>query len=136
MVSTSGSKLLQAEAVSALLNNLLPLATILTPNIREAGILLNRTVSREVQDMKRAAADIWREKGPKHVLIKGGIDFEEHKAETEITDILYDGVQFHEFRHDFIATKNTHGTGCTLSSAIAAFLARGHCGNCEICDIK
>jgi hydroxymethylpyrimidine/phosphomethylpyrimidine kinase len=129
MVSTSGSHLLQPDAVDALVKELIPLATVLTPNIREAGILLNRTVTRDIDDMKKAASEIWREKGSKYVLIKGGMDLGENNKETEITDILFDGVQYHEFKHDFIATKNTHGTGCTLSSAIAAFLARGHTSN-------
>jgi len=126
MVSTSGSRLLEQDAVDALITQLIPMATIVTPNIREAGVLLNRAVTRNLEDMKKAASEIWREKGPKNVLIKGGLDMEERNKETEVTDVLYDGVMFHVFRHDYVPTKSTHGTGCTLASAIAAFLARGH----------
>ena len=95
----------------------LPLATVVTPNIPEAEAILHRSIV-TLADMEAAARDI-QALGPKNVLLKGG-----HRTE-DATDILFDGQQIVRLEAPRVATKNTHGTGCTLSSAIAANLARG-----------
>ncbi|MBX9963524.1 MAG: bifunctional hydroxymethylpyrimidine kinase/phosphomethylpyrimidine kinase [Burkholderiales bacterium] len=116
MVAKSGDRLLRADAVAALRAELLPLATVVTPNLPEAGDLLGRTVSDEVEDMRAAAAAL-QALGAKHVLVKGG-----HGTGTTVTDVLYDGLEAILLSAPRVATRNTHGTGCTLSSAIAALL--------------
>jgi hydroxymethylpyrimidine/phosphomethylpyrimidine kinase len=116
MVAKSGDRLLHADAVEALRTELLPLATVLTPNLPEAGDLLGRMVPDGVGDMCEAAAAL-QALGPKYVLVKGG-----HGSGPEVVDVLYDGRRFDEFRAGRLVTRNTHGTGCTLSSAIAALL--------------
>ncbi len=116
MVAKSGDRLLRADAVEALRTELLPLATVLTPNLPEAGDLLGRTLSDLPEDMREAAAAL-HALGPKYVLVKGG-----HGSGPEVVDVLHDGRRFDEFSAVRIATRNTHGTGCTLSSAIAALL--------------
>ncbi|WP_010631123.1 bifunctional hydroxymethylpyrimidine kinase/phosphomethylpyrimidine kinase [Sporolactobacillus vineae] len=117
MVSKSGFDLLKPEAQNALIEQLLPLATVVTPNLFEAAKLVGRDVS-SLDDMHEAAQEIYH-MGPQRVLVKGG-----HLPDGP-TDIFYDGRIFHEFTGHHVATKNTHGTGCTLSSAIAAYLSRG-----------
>jgi len=117
MVSKSGYHLLNTSAETTLAQELLPLAMIVTPNIPEAEVITGRPIA-TLADMEAAARTIWA-MGPKHVLIKGG-----HLA-GDSTDILFDGENFTYFKSPRIATKNTHGTGCTLSSAIAANLGRG-----------
>lgn len=117
MVSKSGYHLLQPEAESVLVKELLPLATVVTPNIPEAEVLVRRTI-KTLADMEEAARAI-HDMGPQNVLMKGG-----HRTD-DATDILYDGHRFVRFEAPRVATKNTHGTGCTLSSAVAANLARG-----------
>jgi hydroxymethylpyrimidine/phosphomethylpyrimidine kinase len=119
MVAKSGHKLLQDDAIKALKNQLLPLATIVTPNLPEAGVLLERKVSQE-EDMAQAAEDI-AQLGPSAVLVKGG-----HLTNRESTDHLYIKSPFTSktISEEHVDTPNTHGTGCTLSSAIASFLAR------------
>ena len=118
MISKSGYHLLQPDAVEAMVSFLLPLATLLTPNIPEA----EQIAGIEITSLKtmEEAARIIHGLGPKYVLIKGG-----HREE-DATDILFDGEKFQYLTSPRIATKNTHGTGCTLSSAIAANLARGY----------
>ncbi|MEO8039475.1 MAG: bifunctional hydroxymethylpyrimidine kinase/phosphomethylpyrimidine kinase [Betaproteobacteria bacterium] len=116
MVAKSGDRLLRADAVAALRSELLPLATVLTPNLPEAGDLIGRAVGDSPDDMRSAAAQL-KELGPGHVLIKGG-----HGSGPQVVDILYDGTRLLQFSTPRLATKNTHGTGCTLSSAIAALL--------------
>jgi len=118
MISKSGYYLLKPDAVAAMIANLLPLATILTPNIPEAEEIANMKIT-SLKDMEDAARVIYQ-LGPKYVLLKGG-----HREE-DATDILFDGVKYEYFTSARIATNNTHGTGCTLSSAIAANLARGY----------
>jgi len=119
MRAKSGDRLLRAEAEEALVRQLLPLAYLVTPNIPEAEALVGWPI-RSREDMKRAAQHIF-DLGPRAVLIKGGhLD-----AGPEVVDILYDGRQFYEFAAERIGTRNTHGTGCTYSAAIAAYLARG-----------
>lgn len=116
MVAKSGDRLLRADAVAALRSELLPLATIVTPNLPEAGDLLERTVSEELADMRSAAAAL-QALGAKAVLVKGG-----HGIGRTVVDVLRDGPDSIELTAQRIATRNTHGTGCTLSSAIAALL--------------
>lgn len=117
MISKGGHYLLQDSAVNALIKELLPIATLITPNIPEAEVLVGNAVQTE-EDMYKACIRL-RQMGPKSVLIKGG-----HLV-GDSNDLYYDGVDFHWFKSKRIATKNTHGTGCTLSSAIAANLAKG-----------
>lgn len=117
MVSKSGFHLLQPEAKEALIKYLLPMATVATPNLPEAEVITGLSIS-TVDDMHKAVQLIYN-MGPKYVLIKGG------HLEGEAIDILYDGNDFNYFNSPRIATKNTHGTGCTLSSAIAANLGKG-----------
>ena len=117
MVSKSGYHLLRPEAEQALSQFLLPLADLVTPNIPEAEVLTGRKIE-GLLDMEQAAKVLLAQ-GPKQVLVKGG-----HLVD-DATDILYDGTEFVRLAAQRIATKNTHGTGCTLSSAIAANLALG-----------
>ncbi len=119
MVAKSGDPLLREDARDALIQQLLPLATVITPNLPEARVLCGFEIT-NLAEMRRAAQAIHR-LGPRHVVVKGG-----HLADTEdAVDILYDGESFQEFRAARIETKNTHGTGCTFASAIAAELAKG-----------
>ena len=114
MVATSGSKLLRDDAVSALCANLLPMAEVLTPNIPEAEIL-----AKNAADMEKAAQTI-SEKYGCAVLCKGG-----HQI-NDADDLLWRGGAGKWFRGKRIDNPNTHGTGCTLSSAIASNLAKGY----------
>ena len=118
MVAQSGDTLLAPEAAAVLRDELLPLALLVTPNLPEAGVLLNRNIS-DTEAMETAARDI-RLLGPRHVLIKGG-----HLPGDEMVDIFYDGKTMHYFSAAKINTSHTHGTGCTYAAAITAFLARG-----------
>lgn len=117
MVAKSGDALLQANAVRALATKLLPLALIVTPNIPEAEVLSKREIRSD--DDAREAARAIAELGPRYVVIKGG-----HRG-GEPVDVVYDGTGFVEFATERVDTENTHGTGCTFSSAITAHLARG-----------
>jgi hydroxymethylpyrimidine/phosphomethylpyrimidine kinase len=119
MVATSGDLLIENEAVAAIKSELLPLADLVTPNTDEASVLVGFPVMNE-SDMQRAALAI-ASMGPKAVLVKGG---HIHGDITTAVDYLYDGT-FTVYRHDRIDTRNTHGTGCTLSAAITALLANG-----------
>ncbi len=116
MVATSGDALVEEFAQETLKQEILPLTTLLTPNIPEAEALTGRTI-RTVEDMKQAALEIGETVSA--VLVKGG------HLTADAVDILYDGNRHYEFAAERIDTKTTHGTGCTLSSAIAAYLARG-----------
>jgi hydroxymethylpyrimidine/phosphomethylpyrimidine kinase len=118
MISKSGYKLLRDDAIESVRKNLLPLALVVTPNLHEAELLAG--IGIDSMDKMREAAVAIHGFGPKNVLVKGG-----HARFDEATDILFDGVRFHSFQSDFIHTKNTHGTGCTFSAAIAARLALG-----------
>ena len=120
MVAKSGDRLLRADAVAALKERLLPLATVITPNLPEAAVLLDLEQARDEAGMIDAAARL-RELGPQAVLLKGG-----HLDKgAESIDVLADGAAPLTLAAPRIATENTHGTGCTLSSAMAALLARG-----------
>lgn len=120
MVAKSGDPLLRDDARTALIEQLLPLATVVTPNLHEARVLCGFAIN-NLDEMCRAAEAIHR-LGPRHVVVKGG----HLPGTTEAIDILYDGKSFQEFRAPRVETKNTHGTGCTFASAIAAELAKGH----------
>ena len=117
MISTSGCKLLTDEAREALISKLLPLGTVITPNIPEAEVLCGFSIRNE-GDMMRAATEI-AQGLPGAVLLKGG-----HLV-SDAVDYLYQGGVGHWFRSQRIENPNTHGTGCTLSSAIACNLADG-----------
>lgn len=119
MVATSGDRLLQADAIEALRSELLPQAIIVTPNLPEAALLSGRPVAEDEAQMI-AQAEILLETGANAVLIKGG-----HGTGPESTDLLLDGSSLTRLSRPRIDTPNTHGTGCTLSAAIAAGLARG-----------
>ncbi len=118
MVATSGSRLLDEEAVEALRNELLPLADIITPNIPEAEALLDRSIEKG-EDMIHAAREIYEKYGCS-VLLKGG-----HSV-MDANDLLYSNGSYQWFYGQRIDNPNTHGTGCTLSSAIASNLAKGY----------
>ncbi len=118
MLAKSGDRLLDDDAVRAMRLELLPRALVVTPNIPEAEVLCGHAVSGP--DSTRDAARRIRDLGARAVVIKGG-----HASGPQVIDLLYDGHDFHEFRTPRIATRNTHGTGCTFASAIAAQLAHG-----------
>lgn len=117
MVAKGGDALLHPEAVATLRSALLPLAEVVTPNLPEAQTLTGRPVETlaQMRDAARVIADL----GPRHVVVKGG-----HSASAPV-DIYFDGERFVEFAAERIATRHTHGTGCTFSAAITALLARG-----------
>ena len=117
MVATSGDRLLREDAVEALRTELLPLATVVTPNLPEAEVLVGRPV-KTLEEMREAAKAIVG-LGARSALVKGG-----HLAGDAI-DVFHDGGGFAELPARRIETTSTHGTGCTLASAIAALLARG-----------
>jgi len=122
--STSGYDLIDDTAVGELVRHLLPLAEVVTPNLAEAERLIGRRVT-SLEGMREAAQMIYAlcrragETASPAVLVKGG-----HLTATA-TDLLYDGHEFHYLEGERIETRNTHGTGCTLSAAIAARLAQG-----------
>lgn len=118
MYAKGGHPLLEPAAVAALKSVLLPLAGVVTPNIPEAEAIAGVSI-RTVEDMRTAARAI-AELGPRAVLLKGG-----HMEDGDVTDILYDGEGVEAMTHPRIATRDTHGTGCTLASALAAGLAQG-----------
>jgi hydroxymethylpyrimidine/phosphomethylpyrimidine kinase len=118
MVAKGGARLLAEEAVAALADRLVPRATVVTPNIPEAAALSGVAV-RTVEDMEAAGRRIL-ERGAGAVLVKGG-----HAEGDEVVDVLVESGSATRFRHARVHTRNTHGTGCTISSAVAALLARG-----------
>jgi hydroxymethylpyrimidine/phosphomethylpyrimidine kinase len=115
MIAKSGAPLLKPEAIESLKLKLLPLATVVTPNLHEAAALTGYEI-KTLAKMKDAAQKI-HDLGPQNIVVKGG------HLEGVAADILYDGHEFVEFRGERIDTKNTHGTGCIFASAIAANLA-------------
>ena len=119
MVATSGDRLLAAEAVDALRTKLIPLASVITPNLPEAAALLDEDVARDEAAVEKQGRRLLA-MGCKAVLIKGG-----HGEGAESIDYLVDSSGVTVLAAPRIATKNTHGTGCSLSSAIAAGLAKG-----------
>ena len=120
MVAKSGDKLLLDEAVAALRERLLPLASLITPNLPEAGVLLHEPPIGERRQMPSVAARL-QGLGPKSVLLKGG----HLPSSEESPDLLLHGGELYWLESPRIHTRHTHGTGCTLSAAIAALLARG-----------
>jgi len=117
MIAKSGARLLKESAIERFIKLIVPLSFVLTPNIPEAEVISGEKIE-DIDDVKKSAEKIHR-MGAKNVLIKGG-----HLEEEKSKDILFDGKNFYSFEDERILTRNTHGTGCTLSSAIAACLAR------------
>lgn len=120
MVAKSGDQLLEEDAIEALKEQILPLATVITPNLGEASKLLDQPITEE-QQMEEAVKSL-TQYGSQFVLLKGG-----HLSTENSNDVLYDHDQdsVYHLEAPRIKTENTHGTGCTLSSAIAAYIARG-----------
>jgi len=118
MIAKSKARLLKKTAERKFLDLIVPLAFVITPNIPEAEVISEIKIN-NIEDMK-ISAKIIKGKGAKNVLIKGG-----HLEGDVAIDILFDGKEFYFFEGERIFTKNTHGTGCTFSSAITACLARG-----------
>lgn len=120
LISSSGKDLLCSKGKRQLITSLLPMTHLLTPNLDEAAALLDVSKAKNIAQMAEQAA-LLRKLGPAHVLIKGG-----HSESTLITDLLNSSDVTRAFEHPRIESPNTHGTGCNLSSAIAAFVVLGH----------
>ncbi|XP_019171467.1 PREDICTED: thiamine biosynthetic bifunctional enzyme TH1, chloroplastic [Ipomoea nil] len=120
MVSTSGHTLSGPSILDSFREELFPLADLVTPNLKESSALLGGLHLETFDDMRFAAKSIY-EFGPRNVLVKGG----DLPTSLDAVDILYDGKEFYEFQSPRIRTANTHGTGCTLASSIAAELSKG-----------
>lgn len=118
MVGKLDSKLLKDDAIEALKHKLIPIASVITPNMTEASILLDDRPLRTVDDLKQAAVDL-HELGPEYVLVKGG------RLDGPAVDVLYEGTTITTLEAPRIETDNTSGAGCTYSAAIAANLAKG-----------
>ncbi|MPS74491.1 MAG: bifunctional hydroxymethylpyrimidine kinase/phosphomethylpyrimidine kinase [Chryseobacterium sp.] len=119
MVATSGHRLIEEETIRTIIEKLFPISDIITPNMDEAAILASREV-KTLNDMK-VAGEFIKKLGCKHILLKGG-----HQTTEIITSLLYnDKDDYQTFESVKLNTRNTHGSGCTLSSAIASFVARG-----------
>ena len=119
MVSSSGKPLIKADAVNALITQLFPIATLITPNIPEAATLLDIPQAQSKEEMYKTIAEL-KVFGSQSILLKGG-----HLIGDKCIDLLLDNNKVHELSQAKVETKNTHGTGCTLSSAISANLALG-----------
>ncbi|UCE06071.1 MAG: bifunctional hydroxymethylpyrimidine kinase/phosphomethylpyrimidine kinase [bacterium] len=119
MIAKSGDALLSKNARETIKERLIPLATVVTPNIFEAQAMLNTKIQ-TVDDMKNAASEL-KKTGCIWIVLKGG-----HLHEGNAIDVAFDGNEFHLLKSPRFETKNTHGTGCTFSSAIAAGLAKGY----------
>jgi hydroxymethylpyrimidine/phosphomethylpyrimidine kinase len=120
MIAKSGDALLERSAIGTLRDALLPLATVITPNLPEAGVLLDARAPDNLQEMRRVAErlrEAMTHDGERWVYLKGG-----HLPGGDAIDLLHDGDRMLELSAPRIDTKNTHGTGCTLSSALAALL--------------
>lgn len=128
MVATSGAKLISEDAIETLKENLIPLATLITPNIPESEILSGMKI--ETEEQMVYAAKHTSEKFKTAVLVKGG-----HSI-NDANDVLYADGKFLWFPQERIENSNTHGTGCTLSSAIASHLAKGEPIECAINSAK
>lgn len=120
MVAKSGDRLLREDAVEALATHLLPLAALVTPNLPELAVLTGRPAGTEEERLRAAEALAMAAGGGPAVLAKGG-----HAEGSEVVDLLLEGGRVHRFAHPRLHTRSTHGTGCTLSSAIAARLGAG-----------
>ncbi len=121
MVAQSGDKLLHDEAIESMRTHLMPLAEVFTPNLPEAAVLLGHKLH-GIEQMQEGAKTL-AQHGSQSILIKGG-----HTEDNSCTDLLYltRDDRFVVLKGDWIKTRNNHGTGCTLSSAIAAYLAKGY----------
>lgn len=120
MVSTGGNRLLKQNAISQLVTKLFPLAAVVTPNVHEAEVLVNKTLTTP-EDFQSAAKEICG-MGPQAVVIKGGhLEDPDHAI-----DLFYDGTKFLRLKGARVPTRNTHGSGCTFAAAIAAYLGRGY----------
>ncbi len=119
MIAKGGSPLLQKEAIDALKEYLLPLATVITPNIPEAEVISGIKITNLSE--RKVASKIIYELGAKNVMIKGG-----HEETDQMIDLLFDGNDFLQIESKRVETKNTHGAGCTFSAAITAQLAKGN----------
>ncbi len=128
MTAKGGCALMRKDALDTLIGEIIPLSFVLTPNIPEAEAITGMKIG-GIEEMKKAAAAIYQ-MGAKNVLIKGG------HLSGEAEDILFDGKRFHAYRSRRIQTQNTHGTGCTLSSAITANLANGTEVAQAVCSAK
>ncbi|ASK61523.1 bifunctional hydroxymethylpyrimidine kinase/phosphomethylpyrimidine kinase [Virgibacillus phasianinus] len=120
MIAKSGDHLMNADAKQTMIDQLIPLATVVTPNIPEAEVLLSESIH-SLADAEDAARRIVHELGANAAVVKGG-----HHVEGDAIDVLYDGSAIHRFPTARIATKHTHGTGCTYSAVITAELAKGY----------
>lgn len=120
MIAKGGDPLLAESARQQIKRSLIPLAKVVTPNVFEAETILNLQIN-SLDDMKKAAREL-KETGCEWVVIKGG----HLQNDAEAIDVVYNGKDFHILRSERLNTKNTHGTGCTFSSAIAAGLAKGY----------
>lgn len=119
MVATSGHRLIEDRTIGAIVERLFPLAAVITPNMDEAAVLAGMEIE-SVDDMRRAGERIMR-LGCRSLLLKGG-----HLRSERLTSLFFDqGGAVEEFHSERLETRNTHGSGCTLSSAIASYLARG-----------
>jgi hydroxymethylpyrimidine/phosphomethylpyrimidine kinase len=119
MIASSGAMLLEPAAFPALLDELIPLVDLITPNLDEAATLLGEPIS-DVRGMERAARALVSKSGVRAALVTGG-----HLLGSTVVDVLFDGAGLRRFSHRRITTGCTHGTGCRLSAAIAAHLALG-----------
>lgn len=130
MIATSGARLLREDSVETIRNRLLPLATVVTPNIPEAEVLAEMQIV-DLPDMEEASRLI-HAMGPRYVILKGGhLENAEHSD-----DLLFDGEQFETFSAHRIKTTSNHGTGCTFASAVASGLAHGRDINRSVADAK
>ncbi|KAK7302334.1 hypothetical protein RJT34_13221 [Clitoria ternatea] len=120
MISTSGDVLAGSSVLAGFREELLPMADIVTPNLKEASVLLGDVPLKSVSDM-RAAAKLIHDLGPRNVLVKGG----DLPNSLDAIDVFFNGEEFYELCSSRVNTRNTHGTGCTLASCIAAELAKG-----------
>jgi hydroxymethylpyrimidine/phosphomethylpyrimidine kinase len=130
MVAKSGDHLLARSAVAMVREALLPLARVVTPNLPEAGVLLGRSAPEGLPDMYRAAERLRAllpTSGEHWVLLKGG-----HLSGDVVVDLLHDGDRMIELKGPRVATRNTHGTGCTLSAAVAALLPQRAAEPCPV----
>ena len=134
LYTTTGASLGGAEIGAALIEHLFPVATLITPNLREAALLLEQQVAHSGDEMQQQAEALYR-LGARAVLVKGGhlrdeFGGEENSADqtdaAEAIDVFYDGTVMRQFSAPFVDVAHTHGTGCALSSAIAALMAKGY----------
>jgi len=123
MVASTGARLMEEDAVETIRSRLLPLATVVTPNLREAQVLLDRELT-TWDAIRDAAKELVEGMGADAAIVKGGHAPSDESA-SAATDLFYDGEGFHEYTTARIDTNNIHGSGCTFASAIAAGLARG-----------